>query len=108
MDQAEDCSKCNSAEKKMKYYINPGYVLREIAGEYAIVSVDEKNLITNAMMVPNDSAVFLWNAFRQPSTEEDVISYAIQEYDASEEIIRSAVNRFVKELLKYEILKEVE
>lgn len=108
MDQAEDCNKCNFAEKKMKYYINPGYVLREIAGEYAIVSVDEKNLITNAMMVPNDSAVFLWNAFRHPSTEEDVVSYAIQEYDAPEEEIRNDVNRFVKELLKYEILKEEE
>lgn len=108
MENAQDRSKCNPAEKKMKYYINPGYILREIAGEYAIVSVDEKNLITNAMMVPNDSAVFLWNAFLQPSTEEDVISHAIEEYDASEEIIRRAVNRFVTELLKYEILKEVE
>lgn len=108
MDQADDCNKCNFAEKKMKYYINPGYVLREIAGEYAIVSVDEKNMITNALMVPNETAVFLWNAFQQPSTEENVVSHVIQEYDAPEEVIRGAVNRFVKELLKYEILKEVE
>ena len=52
-------------QAKKKYRISPGYVLREIAGEYAIVPVGAGNEspMENTVMVPNDSAVFLWKNF---------------------------------------------
>ena len=91
-----------------KYRIKSGYVLREIAGEYALIPVDMDGPFTNAIMAPNDSAVFLWKAFQQPSTIEDVVRKGIQEYDTTEETIRNATHRFVEDTLKYHILEEVE
>ena len=91
-----------------KYRIKSGYVLREIAGEYALIPVDTDGPFTNAIMAPNDSAVFLWKAFQQPTTIEKVVRKGIQEYDTTEETIRNATHRFVEDTLKYHILEEVE
>ena len=97
----------NNTEENKRYRIRSGYILREIAGEYAIIPVDEESLITNAVMAPNDTAVFLWKAFLYPSTIEDVVKKGMQEYDATEETIRNATYRFVEETLRYRMLKEV-
>lgn len=90
-----------------KYCIKPGYILREIAGEYVIVPVDEECMISNAVMSPNDSAVFLWKVFQTPHTKEDAVRKGMQEYDVEEEVIRKSTDRFVEESLKYRILEEV-
>lgn len=97
----------NNTEENKRYRIRSGYILREIAGEFAIIPVDEESLITNAVMAPNDTAVFLWKAFLYPSTIEDVVKKGMQEYDATEETIRNATYRFVEETLRYRILEEV-
>ena len=105
---AEYFSRDSFREQKKKYRIKSGYILREIAGEYAIVPVDTESVFSNAVMAPNDSAVFLWKAFEQPSTIEDVVRKGLQEYDVTEDVIRNSTEHFIEESLKYKILEEVE
>lgn len=95
-----------SMEKR--YQIKSSYILREIAGEYAIVPVDEESVISNAVMLPNETAVFLWKAFQEPCTMDEVVKKALCEYDAEEEIIQNAVARFMRETLTYKMMMEVE
>lgn len=97
-------------QEKKKYRIRFGYILREIAGEYAIVPVgaENGNPLENTVMAPNDSAVFIWKNFEQPSTFEDVVIRGMLEYDATEERIRRSVENFVTDALKYKILEEAE
>lgn len=82
-------------------------LLREIAGEYAIIPVGAACQISNAVMVPNDTAVFLWNAFLQPHTISEVVAQAAEEYEAPEEKIQDSVLNFVHDTLKYQLLEEV-
>ncbi len=70
-----------------KYRVNSDYLLREIAGEYAIIPVETACQISNAVMVPNDTAAFLWNAFQQPRTISEVVAQALEEYEAAEDTI---------------------
>lgn len=105
---AEYLSRDSFKEQKKKYRIKSGYILREIAGEYAIVPVDTESVFSNAVMAPNDSAVFLWKVFEQPSTIEDVVMKGMQEYDVTEDVIRKSTEHFIEESLKYEILEEAE
>lgn len=93
---------------KKLYQINPAYIMREIGGEYAIIPVDEECMISNAVMTPNASAVFLWNAFLTPSLIEDVVQKALQQFDGPSEAIRDDIYRFVKETLSYKIIREVD
>ena len=102
----EYLDKISLQEENKKYRIKSGYVLREIAGECVIVPVDTESTITNAVMVPNDTAVFMWKAFERPCTLEDVVKKGMQEYEVTEETIRDSAERFIKESLKYQILEE--
>ena len=95
-------------KRNKKYQISPDFILREIAGEYVIVPVGEDNIFSNTMMAPNNTAVFLWKAFEQPSSVEDVVIKSLQEYDATEDTIRNSVQKFIKECIESKILLEVE
>ena len=84
-----------------KYRVNSDYLLREIAGGYAIIQ------ISNAVMVPNDTAAFLWNAFQQPRTISEVVAQALEEYEAAEDTIQNSALNFVHDTLRYALLEEV-
>ena len=93
-------------QKKKKYRINPDFILREIAGEYTIIPTGGDNVFSNAVMAPNGTAVFLWEAFQQPSTIQDVVVEAMQKYDATEEQIYNSISNFVKQSLDFKVLEE--
>ena len=86
------------------YRINPDYVLREICGEYAIIPVGEECLIANAVMTPNESAAFIWKAFMEPNTVENVVAQCVEAYDAPAETLAQAVDSFVRDCLRYRML----
>lgn len=94
-------------QEKKKYRINPDFILREIAGEYTIIPIGGDNVFSNAVMAPNETAVFLWEAFQQPSTIQDVVVEAMQKYDATEEQIYNSISNFVKQSLEFKVLEEV-
>ena len=96
-------------QEKKKYQIRPDFILREIAGEYAIVPVGtgNGNPLENTVMAPNGSAVFIWKSFEQPSTLGDVVVRGMLEYDVAEDILRRSVENFVADALDYKILEEV-
>ena len=97
---------CHTSECEKRFFINPGYMMREIAGEYVIIPTDEECLIKNAMMTPNETAVSIWEGFKDPNTIENVCKKLLSEYDASEEQVKKAVDSFVIDALSYGILKE--
>lgn len=94
-------------QEKKKYRINQDFILREIAGEYTIIPTGGDNVFSNAVMAPNETAVFLWEAFQQPSTIQDVVVEAMQKYDATEEQIYNSISNFVKQSLEFKVLEEV-
>lgn len=95
-------------QAKKRYQIHPDFALREIAGEYAIVPLGETQFFTNAMMTPNKTAAFLWQAFSEPSTEEDVVLRALERFDGEEAAIRRDVEMFMKDTMKRQVLVEVD
>lgn len=90
-----------------KYRIRGGFVLRRIGGEYTIIPLDETSEIKNAVMVPNDTAAYLWNLFGQPCTLEQAVQHILEEFDGPPEKIRQDVEMFVMESLQMQILEEV-
>ena len=105
---AEYLNENRYAEIKKCFRINPEYLLRKIGGEYAIIPVGEKCLISNAVMTPNEAAVFCWKAFLEPATEEDVVQKAVRDFAGDAEQIRKDIHHFVTESIHYGILREEE
>lgn len=102
-----DCPDLLQMIKERKYRINSDYLLREIAGEYVIIPVGAACLISNAVLVPNETAVFFWNAFQQPHTISEVVAQALQEYETTEDTIQNSALHFVHDTLRYALLEEV-
>lgn len=90
-----------------KYRVRPGFVLREIAGEAAIIPVDGQGGIWQRHHGPNQTAAFLWKAFEQPRTIEEVVAAALEQFDAPRDTIRPAVEKFVMESLNLKTFEEV-
>ena len=95
------------AEPK-RYQINPDFILREIAGEAVIVCVGDDVRFNHAMISPNGTAAYIWNAFTTPSTEDEAVAKAEAEYDAPEQVILGGVRSFMRDTLAYNVLLEVE
>ncbi|MGN0774767.1 MAG: PqqD family protein [Candidatus Ventricola sp.] len=104
----EYLSRIGYHQAKKRYRIHPDFALREIAGEYAIVPLGETQFFTNAMMTPNKTAAFLWQAFSEPSTEEDVVMRALERFDGEKAAIRRDVEMFMKDTMKRQVLVEVD
>lgn len=90
-----------------KYRIRDGFVIRQIVGEYTIIPLAETSKIKNAVMLPNDTAAYLWNLFSDPCTLEEAVQHILVEFDGSEQQIRTDVAEFIQESLKMQTLEEV-
>lgn len=91
-----------------RYQISPDFVLREVAGESVIVPLGNHPVFANTMMTPNKTAAFLWQAFSQPSSEDDVVARVLERFDGTEESVRADVRRFIEQSLKMDVMTEVD
>ena len=96
------------AKDTARYRVSPDYVLREVAGECVMIPVGEGCKISNALMAPNETAVFLFKAFAQPARRAEVLQRALSEYDAPADVLCRSIDHFIAETVAYGILEEVE
>lgn len=94
-------------EEKKKYCVNADFILREIKGEYVVISAAEHNLLTKSMLFLNETAVFIWKKFEQSNTIKDVVMQAAEEYDISENQLDKVVQNFTRDMITYGIFEEV-
>lgn len=89
-----------------KFKANPNFLLREVAGEAVLVPVGEAGIFENSVISLNETCRFLWQLFQQPRTEEDVITEARKEYSDPDGEMEQGIKDFIREYLKYGLLKE--
>lgn len=89
-----------------KYKANPDFLLREVAGEAVLIPVGEAGIFENSLISLNETCCFLWKLFQEPRTVEDVIAEARKEYSDPDGEMEQGIKDFIKEYLKYGLLKE--
>lgn len=85
--------------------IKDGFILKNIANNYVVVSVGEGNVNFNSMITTNETGAFLWDLLKNGSTKADLVKALLVEYDAEEEIVSADVERFIQKLAEKEILE---
>ncbi len=88
-----------------KYWISDEFVMRNIAGKDLVIPINEDGRFRNEIVIPNETAVFLWNSFLHPTTITQVIARCKMEYESEEEEIERAVVHFVWESLMLGVMK---
>lgn len=85
--------------------IKSGFILREVAGNYIVVSVGERVKEFNGVITLNDSGVFLWKKLEKGATEDELIGALLNEYEVEEAVAKSDVSEFISKLKDANLLK---
>lgn len=78
--------------------IKEGFMLREVAGSYAVVPVGSASLNFKGLISLNETGAFLWRQLALGITKEDLVKKMLEEYDVVEEIATKHIDSFIKKL----------
>lgn len=78
--------------------IKDGFILRNIADEYIVVPVGEKNFNLNGIINLNEVAAFLWENMQSAITKEGLVKKLLENYDVSEKNAELDVEEFIKKV----------
>lgn len=84
--------------------LSKGFSLRNIAGEYIVVPVGEKNISFQGMITLNTCGGFLWEQLEKECTEEELVMSLMNTYEITREIACADVREFLNQLVKAKIL----
>ncbi|NLB80205.1 MAG: PqqD family protein [Clostridiaceae bacterium] len=78
--------------------IKDGFILKDIAGEMVVVPVGENLVDFGAMVVLNDTGVFLWNLLQDEKDESQLLQAVLDEYDIDEQDAKQDITEFLDSL----------
>lgn len=85
-------------------HIRPGFVLKEIAGEYYAIPFDESYEEQGTMISLNQSAAFLWQQLEEETNEESLCNAIVEMYGVTEALAEDAVREFLTYLREAQLL----
>ena len=83
------------------------FLLRRIAGEAVLVPVGDTP-IGNGMITVNETFCFLWELFSEPTTLEEAVAKAKEEYEDEAGEIEAHIVSFLLDCTKYGMIIEEE
>ena len=84
--------------------IRDGFILRKVAGSYIAVATGEESVNFNAMVTTNETGAFLWEKLKDETTEEELLSALLSEYDVDKETAKADISEFLGKLRDGELL----
>lgn len=85
--------------------IKSGFILREVAGNFIVVSVGERVKEFNGVITLNETGVLLWKKLETGATEQELVFALLNEYEVDEATAKSDVAEFVNKLKTAGLLK---
>ena len=86
--------------------IKDGFVLRQLAGTWAVLPLGADMVDFNGMLSLNDAGAKLWQALEQECTLESLVNVLTSIYNVSDEQARMDADEFVKKLYRAGCLEE--
>ncbi|MBP3362175.1 MAG: PqqD family protein [Clostridia bacterium] len=84
--------------------IKPGYLLREVAGNYIVVAIGEEAVDFNGVITVNDVGAFIWKKLEAGAEPEEIVKAILSEYDVDEKAAAADTADFIEKLRKAELL----
>lgn len=78
--------------------IKQGLILREIAGEYVVLSVGDSSLDFNRMLVLNESGAELFRMLQEGAAPAELVCTLLKKYDVEIEQAKTDVRVFLEKL----------
>lgn len=79
-------------------------VLREIAGDYALIPVGDTVIKNNGLFSLSETGARIWELLPQADSAEQLVDALLEEYDVDRETLSRDVDEFLEQLRQLEIL----
>lgn len=85
--------------------IKDGFILREVADSYVVVTVGEAVKTFNGVINLNETGALLWKTLEKGAEEKDLVDALLNEYDVERELAQNDVKLFIKKLTEAGLIK---
>lgn len=82
--------------------LNPKYVLRQVAGETLLISLQDITAPKRVLCL-NELGRDVFSLIRQGYTPDELVSELLPQYEVDEPVLRGDIESFLAELTKYEV-----
>lgn len=86
--------------------ISKEFILREIAGEYILVSVGKTALTFNGLVTVNEVGALIWGMLEKGSDVSTIVNGILDEYDVDEQTATADVLEFISYLKSNNIIDD--
>lgn len=86
--------------------IKDGFILRQVAGSYIVISVGSDTVDFDGMITVNETGAFLWEKLAKGTTEAELVGAMLDEYDVDEVTAETDIAEFLKLLRDGKLLEE--
>ena len=85
--------------------IKKGFILREVAGNYIVVSIGEMVKQFNGVINLNQTGAFMWKHLEKGGNQESLVDALLMEYDVEKEKAEVDAKKFIDTLSKAGIIE---
>lgn len=75
--------------------VKDGFLLRQVAGRYIIVAVNDQAADFDGIVTVNEVGAFIWKLMENDVTEEEILSAVLNEYEVSESDAKADIAAFI-------------
>lgn len=79
-------------------------ILREIAGDYALIPLGDTVLKNNGLFSLTETAARIWQLLPEAESQAQIVDALLEEYDVERAVLEADVAEFLDQLRELEIL----
>lgn len=86
--------------------VKSDFILREVAGSYVVVPVNDLTMDFNGMINLNETGAFLFELLQKGAEKTELISRMLEEYEVTAEKAEADIDKFIQKLKDADVLEQ--
>ena len=79
--------------------IKDGFILREVAGTFVIISAGDESLDFKGVITVNEVGALIWKGVEAGKSKEEIVDKILSEYDVQREVAAVDCDEFLQQLM---------
>lgn len=86
--------------------IKDGFILREVAGTFVIISAGDESLDFKGVITVNEVGALIWKGVEAGKSKDEIVDKILSEYDVQREVAAVDCDEFLQQLISKNIIEE--
>ena len=86
--------------------IKDGFILREVAGTFVIISAGDESLDFKGVITVNEVGALIWKGVEAGKSKDEIVDKILAEYDVQREVAAVDCDEFLHQLISKNIIEE--